>query len=248
MIAERWRGAAAGLDDVVCVLAGERMGAGIMVGGPAVRGHEGAAGELPFLGAHEVEHGAEGIADLTRTLGADAVRRSTGSLSRLAGGDPDHIDAPLVFAAARDGDPVAIEIIDRVLARAGRSIVPLAQVLNPEVVVIGGGVAAAGDTLVEPLRRQLAERAWLPPASRPQRSPNVASSSGPSDTRSTTSSRAYSKSSKTPPNARRTLPPRDLSAWSEVVRPASQSLRARVPLPRRGQSLTRPATAMACPM
>lgn len=163
VIGERWRGVAAGCDDVICVLAGERMGAGIVVGGRLVRGHRGAAGEMAFLGAHEAEHGAEGIAYLTRTLGVDAVRRSTGSLSRLAGGDPDHIDAPLVFAAARDGDPVAIEIIDRVLARAGRSIVPLAQVLNPEVVVIGGGVAAAGDALVEPLRRQLAERAWLPP-------------------------------------------------------------------------------------
>jgi predicted NBD/HSP70 family sugar kinase len=163
VIGERWRGVAAGCDDVICVLAGERMGAGIVVGGRLVRGHRGAAGEMAFLGAHEAEHGAEGIAYLARTLGADAVRRSSGALTRLAGGDPARVEAPLVFAAAHDGDPVAVEIIDRVLARAGRSIVPLAQVLNPEVVVIGGGVAAAGEALVEPLRRQLAERAWLPP-------------------------------------------------------------------------------------
>jgi predicted NBD/HSP70 family sugar kinase len=163
VIGERWRGVATGMDDVICVLAGERMGAGIVVGGRLVRGHQGAAGEMAFLGAHESEHGAEGIAYLARTQGAEAVRRSTGALSRLAGGEPERVEAPLVFAAARDGDPVAVEIIDRVLARAGRSIVPLAQVLNPEVVVIGGGVAAAGDALVEPLRRQFAERAWLPP-------------------------------------------------------------------------------------
>jgi predicted NBD/HSP70 family sugar kinase len=163
VLGERWRGVAAGADDVICVLAGERMGAGIVVGGQLVRGHRGAAGEMAFLGAHEAEHGAEGIAYLARTLGAEAVRRSTGALSRLSGGDPERVDAPLVFAAAREEDPVAVEIVDRVLARAGRSIVPLAQVLNPEIVVIGGGIAAAGDALVEPLRRQLDERAWLPP-------------------------------------------------------------------------------------
>jgi predicted NBD/HSP70 family sugar kinase len=163
VIGERWRGVAAGADDVICVLAGERMGAGIVVGGQLVRGHRGAAGEMAFLGAHEAEHGAEGIAYLARTLGSEAVRRSTGALSRLAGGDPARVDAPLVFAAARDRDPVAVEIVDKVLARAGRSIVPLAQVLNPEIVVIGGGIAAAGDEIAEPLRRQLEERAWLPP-------------------------------------------------------------------------------------
>jgi len=118
---------------------------------------------MAFLGAHEAEHGAEGIAYLARRRGADAVRRSTGALARLSGGDPARVDAPIVFAAAAEGDPVAVEIVEGVLARAGRSIVPLAQVLNPEVVVIGGGVAAAGDALVEPLRRQLEERAWLPP-------------------------------------------------------------------------------------
>ncbi|HYY06699.1 MAG TPA: ROK family protein, partial [Candidatus Limnocylindria bacterium] len=155
-------GVAAGIDDVICVLAGERMGAGIVVDGRLVRGHRGAAGEMAFLGAHAEEHGAEGIAYLTRRLGAEAIRKD-GALSRLVGGDPARLQAEHVFTAAAHGDAVATEVIERVLRRAGHSIVPLAQVLNPELVVIGGGIAAAGDALVAPLRAQLQEMAWLPP-------------------------------------------------------------------------------------
>src|SRR4051812_19385145 len=178
VIGERWRGVATGVEDVICVLAGERMGAGIVVGGRLVRGHRGAAGEMAVLGAHAEEHGAEGIAYLARRMGADAVASgaasapagnsaripsAAGVLERLVGGAPARVRAEDVFAAAREGDVVSARIVDEVLHRAGRAIVPLAQVLNPELVVIGGGVAAAGDALVEPLRQQLEVMAWLPP-------------------------------------------------------------------------------------
>jgi predicted NBD/HSP70 family sugar kinase len=143
VIGDRWHGASRGIDDAICVLAGERMGAGILVDGRLVRGHAGAAGEMAFLGAYEVEHGAEGIASLVR---------------RLSGEAPE-----AVFAAARAGDAAAIDAIERAIAGAGRAIVTLALVLNPEIVVIGGGVAEAGDVLLEPLRRQLARMARLPP-------------------------------------------------------------------------------------
>src|SRR4051812_35560879 len=87
VIGERWRGVAAGVDDVICVLAGERMGAGIVVGGRLVRGHRGAAGEMAVLGAHAEEHGAEGISYLARRMGADAV--ASGAASAPAG-DQSH--------------------------------------------------------------------------------------------------------------------------------------------------------------
>src|SRR4051794_2393869 len=84
VLAERWQGAAMGLDDVVCVLGGERIGAGILVGGALLRGHAGAAGELAFLGAYAEEHGARGIGQLVH---------------QLAGDDPE-----AVFGRAADGD------------------------------------------------------------------------------------------------------------------------------------------------
>src|SRR4051794_41918233 len=123
-IAERWGGAADGLDELDCVLGGERIGAGIMVGGALMRGHEGAAGELAFLGAFEEEHGARGIGQL---------------VAELSGQAPE-----AVFAAAGAGDEAALEIVERAERWAGHGIVATAQLRKPGVVVIGGGGAPAG--------------------------------------------------------------------------------------------------------
>jgi predicted NBD/HSP70 family sugar kinase len=143
VIGERWRGVARGVQDVICVLGGERIGAGIVVGGKLLRGHDGAAGELWFLGTFADEQQGRGIAQLVRVL---------------AGAEPES-----VFEAARDGDAAALRVVERAANWAALAIVPLAQVVNPELVVIGGGVAGAGDVLVEPLRRLVNERVPLPP-------------------------------------------------------------------------------------
>jgi predicted NBD/HSP70 family sugar kinase len=169
VLGERWHGVAQGVDDVVCVLASERLGAGIVIGGQLVRGHAGAAGEMPFLGAYAENHGAEGIAHLARTLGADAVARGDPrngggpTLLDLVDGDPERVDAEAVFAAARAGDPVAVDVIDEALRSAGRAVVTIALVLNPELVVIGGAVADQGELILEPMRRQLHDMARMPP-------------------------------------------------------------------------------------
>jgi predicted NBD/HSP70 family sugar kinase len=143
VLAERWCGAARGLDDVVCVLAGERIGAGILVGGKLMRGHAGAAGELAFLGAYAVEHGAEGIGQLVRDLSGEAPEA--------------------VFLAAAAGDAEALAIVERAERWAGLGIVTTAQIVNPEIVVIGGGIARAGDVLLAPLRRRLDAMVRMPP-------------------------------------------------------------------------------------
>ena len=98
VIAERWCGAARDLDDVVCVLAGERIGA-VRSAGTLMRGHEGAAGQLAFLGAFEVEHGARGIAQLVRELSGEAPEA--------------------VFTAAGAGDEEALAIVERAERWAG---------------------------------------------------------------------------------------------------------------------------------
>jgi predicted NBD/HSP70 family sugar kinase len=171
-LGERWRGAAQGVDDVVCVLAGERMGAGIVVSGRLVRGHAGLAGEMPFLGAYASLNGAEGIGYAVRQAGAREVAAQgptrTGlppgaTLWARTGGDPARVDAGAVFEAARAGDPLAAGVIDAALDGPGRAIAVLALVLNPELVVLGGGVARARDLLLEPLRRRLADMVRLPP-------------------------------------------------------------------------------------
>jgi predicted NBD/HSP70 family sugar kinase len=143
VLAERWCGAGRGVDDMVCVLAGERIGAGILVGGKLMRGHAGAAGELAFLGAYAVEHGAEGIGQLVRDLSGEAPEA--------------------VFLAAAAGDANALAIVERAERWAGIGIVTTAQIVNPEIVVIGGGIARAGDVLLAPLRRRLDAMVRMPP-------------------------------------------------------------------------------------
>jgi predicted NBD/HSP70 family sugar kinase len=143
VIGERWQGVARGTDDVICVLGGERIGAGIVVGGKLLRGHAGAAGELAFLDAYAHEQQGRGIAQLVGVL---------------AGQTPE-----AVFEAARAGDPTALHAVERAANWAGLAIVAMAQVVNPELVVIGGGVAGAGEVLLDPLRRLVEERVPIPP-------------------------------------------------------------------------------------
>lgn len=133
VIGERWRGAAAGCDDAVLLLAGERLGAGLCLGGRLVRGFAGGAGEMGFL-------------DLVTGVGdTDGI----GRLVRLATGRP----APAVFGAARAGNADALAALDAVTDRVGRAVAVLATLLDPQVIVLGGAVAEAGDVLMVPLTR-----------------------------------------------------------------------------------------------
>ncbi|WP_314174789.1 ROK family transcriptional regulator [Streptomyces winkii] len=168
-VAERWRGVATGTDDVVCLLAGERLGVGVFTGGTLLRGHHNRARDLSFL---KLMPGStpDGIAFLARSRGAEAVaelarRRSSpaspgsaapaAALYDLVEGDPARVDAETVFRAVRAGDAAASRILDDALASTARAVATLSMILAPELVVISGAVAAAGDVLLEPLRRQV---------------------------------------------------------------------------------------------
>ena len=140
VIGERWQGAAQGSDDIVCVLAGERIGAGIMIGGQILRGFSGAAGELAFLA---VDEPSSGIAPLVR---------------RLSGRSPEE-----VFADAEAGDEGALEIVAQVERSVSSGIVMTAQLVNPEVVVLSGGGARAGELLIAPLRARVDALVRVPP-------------------------------------------------------------------------------------
>ncbi|HZA82584.1 MAG TPA: ROK family protein, partial [Actinomycetes bacterium] len=161
---ERWRGVGTGVDDLVVMVADERLGSGLFLGGRPIRGHAGGAGELRFLELVERVGGTHGIAYLTRTLGADAVaepgagwprRGPRERLYELAGGDPARVTTNMVLAAARAGDEVALEIVDRVADRMAHAVAALAGMLDPELVVISGAVADAGDLFLERIRRRL---------------------------------------------------------------------------------------------
>jgi predicted NBD/HSP70 family sugar kinase len=173
LLAERWRGAAQGVANAVFVQIGVGIGAGILIGGELYRGTAGAAGEIGYLplpdldgeprdGMGPFEHAAGGTA--FARYGREAAKARRGALLReLAGGDPDAVDAQVVFAASSRGDPAAAEIVETLTLRLARGVAAVAVVLNPTSVIVGGGVSRAGAALLEPLERHLQELVPLPP-------------------------------------------------------------------------------------
>jgi predicted NBD/HSP70 family sugar kinase len=152
-LGEQWQGVARGVSNFAFLSVGAGLGAGLVLDGELRRGRNGAAGELDFaLGARG--DGDDPCAAAVSVLAAE----------RAAGRDDTELSAPYdtraVFAAARSGDAVAREVVDEVARRIALHVAPVAAVADVELVVLGGGIGANGDLLLEPVSRRLAE--WLP--------------------------------------------------------------------------------------
>jgi predicted NBD/HSP70 family sugar kinase len=139
-LGERWRGSGVGVDDLVVILASERMGAGIIESGRLLHGHCGAAGEMGYLEMIEGVGSSAGIAALAREWYA--------APSNPAAPANATVEAREVFAAATAGDPAAVAVLDRLSERVARVIASVAIMVNPEQVVIGGGVADSASALL----------------------------------------------------------------------------------------------------
>jgi predicted NBD/HSP70 family sugar kinase len=173
VVGERWHGVAAGVDDVVVLLAGERLGADLVLGGRLVRGAAGGAGELGFARLVEGVDNTDAIGGMARELGAVAVADALaagpasepvpGGLVELSHGDPERVTAQHVMTAARHADPLAADVLDVVTERVARVIAVLGTLLDPRLVVIGGGVAGGGDVLLPRLVEHLGHLVERPP-------------------------------------------------------------------------------------
>ncbi len=151
-LGEQWRGVARGVDDFAFISIGTGLGAGLVLRGELHRGLNGAAGELDYAraGLHEdIDPCAVALIELTRA-------RARGRRTTLE----DPYDTRLVFAAARAGDEVAVEVVAEEARRIALHIAPIAAVADVGLVVLGGGIGANGDLLYDPIRRLLSE--WLP--------------------------------------------------------------------------------------
>jgi glucokinase len=156
-------GASRGYEDSLFVGVGTGIGGGIVSGGRLVRGAHGLAGEIghvivepggPVCGCGNRgcwEQVASGPA-ISRAGGRAVVEEPGSAIARLAGGDPRRATGELVTEAARTGDEVAVAILAEVGRRLGEGVAGLVNVLDPEIVVIGGGAGEAGDLLLAPLR------------------------------------------------------------------------------------------------
>jgi predicted NBD/HSP70 family sugar kinase len=153
-LGEHWAGVARGVADFVFLSVGTGMGAGLVLQGELHRGHHGAAGEVDFalLGlGDEVDPSAPAIAELAAQL----ARESDGQTRVVP-----PFDVRALFAAARGGDPLGRAVVQEEAWRIALHIAPIAAVADVGLVVLGGGIGANGDLLLEPIRGHLGD--WLP--------------------------------------------------------------------------------------
>jgi predicted NBD/HSP70 family sugar kinase len=151
VLAEHTRGSGRGCDDVVYLMGRTGVGAGIIVNGAPLRGHDGHAGEI----GHNVvdSFGPRchcGKRGCLETFVGDSALFSLAGRDR--GGEND---AQVVFAAARDGEEQALEAVRSVAASLGRAIAGLVNTLNPERVVLGGSFADVLDMAREEVQAAL---------------------------------------------------------------------------------------------
>ena len=153
-LGEHWQGVARGVDDFLFLSIGTGMGAGLVLRGELHRGHNGAAGEVDYalVGlAQDVDPCAGAVSAYAAKLVAE---RGTETALRAP------YDARDIFAAARAEDELAREVVDEVARRIALHIVPVAAVTDVSLVVLGGGLGANGDLLLEPVRARL--EGWIP--------------------------------------------------------------------------------------
>lgn len=162
-LGECWRGAGSGVQDLAVLLAGERFGAGLVESGRLLHGSRGGAGEMAYLDMVDGVGSADGLAALARLWAAEALAGKSKTTLRTAVPAGHEVTAQHVFAAAAQGDKVALDILDRLSDRLARVVSTVAILLNPELVVIGGAVADSASVLLEPAARKLAVYTATPP-------------------------------------------------------------------------------------
>ena len=169
-LGEAWKGS--DCDNMVLITLGTGVGGGIIVDGKPLRGATGGAGEIGHMvlnrretrqcncgkyGCVEQYCSATGIVQMAKDYLAETAEAS---ILR----DMEKITAKAVFDAAADGDAVAQNVLEQVYAYMGEFIANICAVLNPRLVVIGGGVSKAGEPLLAGIRKNFHKYVYYPNA------------------------------------------------------------------------------------
>jgi predicted NBD/HSP70 family sugar kinase len=153
-LGEQWLGLGKGVANFVYLHVGTGVGAGLVLRGELYRGQTGSAGEVGYLpiggdphepalrrrGALDTDAGASGVVTTARRLGMKPP-----------------LSARNVFAAARRGDATAREVVAIEAERIALAIAAIVPILDPELVILGGGIGRNGDLLLEPVANALRE-------------------------------------------------------------------------------------------
>ena len=171
---EWWQGAARGGRNVVGLTLGTGIGGGLILNGALYHGSSDMAGEIGHttidLNGRLCKCGNYGCLEAYASAPAIATRarevlvREEGesAITAMVGGNLDDITARIVYDAAKAGDPIASEIVKDTARYLGAGVANLLNIFNPDIVVLAGGVAEAGDALFVPLRIEVRRRAFSP--------------------------------------------------------------------------------------
>ncbi len=171
VLGEQWMGAARGKRDVVYLAVGTGIGAGILAGGHLIRGSDDIAGavgwfalnkefreEYATMGCFEAEAAGNALGRKAQQM----VREGKPTfMKNMVKGRVEKITAKVVVQAARAGDRMARKLIAEVGSYLGRGIANIVSILNPEMVILGGGLFQAGDLLLKPARKEF--KKWVQP-------------------------------------------------------------------------------------
>jgi glucokinase len=172
-VGEMWLGAGRGYKTVVCVTLGTGVGGGIILKGQLWRGVGGSAGEIGHIGVNpfggiqcacgsqgclEVYASATGLVRMMR----EAIPRFPNTSLRSS----ESLTAEAIYYAGLDGDQLALEVFQQMGKHMGVGLATLVNLIDPEVIIIGGGVANSWQLFERVMRQQVKERAFPDPAAR----------------------------------------------------------------------------------
>ena len=172
-VGEMWQGAGRGKRTIVCVTLGTGVGGGIILDGKLWRGADGSAAEIGHMGVDPFG----GVACTCGSRGCLEVYASATAIVRMTReARPRYPDSVLhtsegltseeIYRAGLQGDELALEVFRRMGVYLGIGLANLINILNPEMIVIGGGVSAAWELLAQPARQEVLRRAFRVPALR----------------------------------------------------------------------------------
>lgn len=162
-------GAGRGHEEMVLVTLGTGVGGGVIVRGELLRGSHGMGAEVGHLrvvpDGHRCGCGNKGCWEMYAS-GSALVREArqlvsggsphAGVLADRCGGDPRRLTGSVVTEVARTGDPAAVELLEDIGRWVGEGLASVTAILDPSLLVVGGGVSAAGDLVLEPARSAFA--------------------------------------------------------------------------------------------
>ncbi|MDY6341749.1 MAG: ROK family glucokinase [Lachnospiraceae bacterium] len=159
-LGEQWKGGGRGCKDMVMVTLGTGVGGGVIIGGKVIAGVTGSAGEIGHMhieddetdvcncgncGCFEQYASATGVVRIAKRILAKTKKDS--SLRKL-----ETLTSKDIFDEAKNGDEVAIEITEKYGYYLGKGLALIATVINPEMIVLGGGVSKAGEGIIRLLK------------------------------------------------------------------------------------------------